>query len=144
MILLVDCSKGVRKIYVLEDNLVKANCGPQVLREAIEASTKLIPTLRPYINGHVSLREELPYLAKAPPKKISIQRKPQKKKAREESESEADSSHDEEDERITPGGELATRVLSFEQNKKLIANQISSYPLNKRRNRLQIGSHPIR
>ena len=27
MILLVDCSKGVRKIFVLEDNLVKANLG---------------------------------------------------------------------------------------------------------------------
>ena len=72
MILLVDCSKGVRKIYVLEDNLVKANCEPQVLREAIEASTNLMPTLHPYINGHVSLREKLPSLAKAPPKKIHI------------------------------------------------------------------------
>ena len=85
MILLVDCSKGVRKIYVLEDNLVKVNCGKEVLREVIEASTNLVPTLRPYISGHVSLSEELPSPAKAPPKKISIQRKPQKKKAREES-----------------------------------------------------------
>jgi hypothetical protein len=94
MILLVDCSKGVRKIFVLEDNLVKANCGPQVLREAIEASTNLIPALRPYINGHVSLRDDPASPPKPPPKKSSVQRKPQKKKLTEESDSKVGSSND--------------------------------------------------
>ena len=138
MILLVDCSKGVRKIFVLEDNLVKANCGPQVLREAIEASKNLIPTLRPYINGHVSFRDEPTSPPKAPPKKIAVQRKPQKKKIREESDSEVGSSNDDEEERITPGGELASGVLSSEQNKlrreimkkKLVRNgQVYNLPI---------------
>ena len=60
------------------------------------------------------------------------------KKAREETKSEADSSHDEEDERITTSGELASEVLSSEQKKirreimrkKLVRNgQVYNLPI---------------
>ena len=52
LILLVDCSKGIPKMYVSEDHLVKDACGPESFRFAIESSDNLITTLHPYIQGH--------------------------------------------------------------------------------------------
>ena len=49
LILLVDCSKGVCKIFVSEDLLVKHSCGPESLRSAIQEYNNLITTLGPYI-----------------------------------------------------------------------------------------------
>ena len=60
LILLVDCSKGVRKMFMSEDRLVKDLCGPKSFKVAIETTTNMITTLRPYIQGHVSLKEASP------------------------------------------------------------------------------------
>ena len=60
LILLVDCLKGVRKMYVSEDRLVKESRGPESFKFAIETTDNLITTLQPYIQGHVNLREASP------------------------------------------------------------------------------------
>ena len=57
LILLVDCLKGVQKMYLSKDFLLKDSCGPKSFRLAIEQSNNLITTLRPYIQGHVSLKD---------------------------------------------------------------------------------------
>ena len=71
LILLVDCSKGVRKMYVFEDRLVKDSCGPESFKVTIEASYNLITTLRPYIEGHMTLREVSPSPVKIALKKVA-------------------------------------------------------------------------
>ena len=60
LILLVDCSKGVRKMFLSEDRLVKESCGSKSFKVAIDIANNLITTLRPYIQGHVSLKEASP------------------------------------------------------------------------------------
>ena len=60
LILLVDSSKGVRKTYVSEDRVVKDSCGLESFKVPIEGSNNFITTLRPYIEGHVTLREASP------------------------------------------------------------------------------------
>ena len=45
LILSVDCSKGVHKMYVSEDRLVKESCDLESFKGAIETSNNLIPTL---------------------------------------------------------------------------------------------------
>ena len=44
-------------MYVSEDRLVKESCGPESLRFGIESTENLITTLRPYIHGHIKMRE---------------------------------------------------------------------------------------
>ena len=58
-VLLVECSKGVRKMWVSEDLLVKDSCDPESFRQEI-AFPILITSLRPYIEVHVSLKERSP------------------------------------------------------------------------------------
>ena len=117
LILLVVCSKGVRKIFVSEDLLVKDSCGPESFRSAIEESDNLITTLRPYIQGHISLKDRSPSPIKVAPKKMPMHSRPPKKKVSKLSESSSSSSTDDEDTRSTPGAELSSGVLSSEQNK---------------------------
>ena len=95
-----------------EDLLVKDSCGPESFRLAIEQSNNLITTLRPYIQGHVSLKECLPSPIKAAPKKVHVHSRPSKKKVSKLFESKSSSSMDEEDVRTTPGAELSSGVLS--------------------------------
>ena len=118
LVLLVECSKGVRKMWVSEDLLVKDSCGPKSFQQEIAITNNLITSLRPYIQGHVSLKDRLPS-----PKKVATKRnvhsRPTKKKKRKlsDSESESSSSTDDEETRTTPGAELAYGVLSSDQNK---------------------------
>ena len=104
-------------MWVCEDLLVKDSCGPESFRLAIEQSNNLITTLRPYIQGHVSLKECLPSLIKVAPKKVHVHSRPSKKKVTKLSESESSSSTDDEEARKTPGVELPSGVLYFDQNK---------------------------
>ena len=53
LVLLVECSKGVRKMWVSEDYLVKDSCGPESFRQEVAFTNNLITSLRPYIQGHV-------------------------------------------------------------------------------------------
>ena len=57
LIVLVGCTKGVRKMIVSEDYLLKDSCRPECFRNVVETSTNLITTLRPYIEGHVTLKQ---------------------------------------------------------------------------------------
>ena len=118
LVLLVECSKGVRKMWVSEDYLVKDSCGPESFRQEVAFTNNLITSLRPYIQGHVSFKERSPSPKKVATKK-GPQSKPQKKKKSKlsESESESSSSTDDEETRTTPGAELASGVLSSDQNK---------------------------
>ena len=49
LILLVECSKGVRKMWVSENVLVKDSCGPESFKLEIVFTNNLITTLRTYI-----------------------------------------------------------------------------------------------
>ena len=108
LILLVDCSKRIWKMYVSEDRLVKESCGPESFKFAIETTDNLITTLQPYIQGHVNLREASPSPQKSAPKKTANQSRPTRKKVTKMSKSEDSRSTDEEDNRSTPGEELAS------------------------------------
>ena len=83
----------------------------------IETTDNLIATLRPYIQGHVNLREASPSQQITTPKKIVSQSRSARKKVKKMSESEDSISIDEEDNHSTPGVELASGVLSSYQNK---------------------------
>ena len=48
---MIDCSKGVRKVYLSEDQLLKKSCGHESFKLDLESSKNLIVTLRPYIQG---------------------------------------------------------------------------------------------
>ena len=98
-------------MYVSEDQLVKESCGPASFRFSIESTDNLITTLRPYIQGHVNLRETSPSPQKPASRKVVSQSRPPKKKVTKMSESEDSSSRNEEDHRSTPGAELASGVL---------------------------------
>ena len=76
LIVLVNCTKGVRKMLVSEDYLLKDSCGPESFRNAIETGSNLITTLRPYIQGHVNLKAASLSPIKAPTKKVGVQSKP--------------------------------------------------------------------
>ena len=47
-------------MYVSEDQLVKESRGLKSFKFAIETTDNLITTVRPYIQGHVNLREASP------------------------------------------------------------------------------------
>ena len=53
ILVITDCSRGVRKVYLAKDRLVKKCCGPESFRKDLESSQNLIVTLRPYIQGHI-------------------------------------------------------------------------------------------
>ena len=42
LLVTIDCSKGVRKVYLLKDRLVKKSCGPESLKLDLESSQNLI------------------------------------------------------------------------------------------------------
>ena len=117
LIILVDCSKGVQKMFLFEDQLVKDSSDPESFKVAIKTSKNLITTLGPYIQGHITLRDVSPSPMKAPQKVSKMWSRPAKKKVSKMSESESSSSTDDEETRATPGAELASGVLSSKQNK---------------------------
>ena len=49
LLVMIDCSKGVRKVYMSEYRLVMKSCGPESFKLDLESSQNLIVTLRPYI-----------------------------------------------------------------------------------------------
>ena len=79
LVLLVECSKGVRKMWVSEDLLVKDSCGPESFRQEIAFTNNLITSLRSYIQVHISLNERSPSPKKLATKK-SVHTRPAKKK----------------------------------------------------------------
>ena len=114
---MIDCSKGVHKVFLSEDHLVKKSCGPKTFKIDLEDSFNLIVTLRPYILGHKSLREGLPSPVKVPKKVSKVQLRPAKRKISQMSDSDSSSSAEDEETRGTAGAELASAILSSEQNK---------------------------
>ena len=84
-------------MYVSEDRLVKEACGPESFRFAIESTDNLITTLRPYIQGHINMREASRSPQKQAPRKVASQSRPRKKKVTKMSKSEDSSSTKEED-----------------------------------------------
>ena len=104
-------------MFLFEDRLVNDSCDPESFKVAIETSQNLITTLRPYIQGHITLRDASPAPVKAPQKGSKMQSRLAKKKITKMSESESSSSMDDEETRAQPGAELAFGVLSFELNK---------------------------
>ena len=117
ILVMIDCSKGVRKVYLSEDWLVKKCCGPESFKLDLESSQNLIVTLRPYIQGHITLRDASPSPVKSPKKVSKVQSRPTKKKMTKMSNSESSSSTEDGETRATPGIELVSGVLSSEQNK---------------------------
>ena len=99
-------------MFLSEDRLVKESCGPESFKLALETSQNLIITLRPYIQGHITLRDASPSPVKAPKKASKVQSRPAKKKMTKMSDSESSSSTEDEETRATPGVELASGVLS--------------------------------
>ena len=95
-------------MYVSEYRLVKESCGPESFKFAIETIDNLITILRPYIQGHVNLREASPSQQKSAPKKTVNQSRSARKKVTNMSELENSNSTDEEDNRSTPGAEVAS------------------------------------
>ena len=91
LVLLVECSKGVRKMWVSEDLLVKDSCGPESFRQEIAFTNILITSLWPYIQGHVSFKDRWPSPKKVATKK-SVHTSSAKKKKTKLSESESESS----------------------------------------------------
>ena len=71
LILLVDCLKGAWKMYVSKEQLVKESCGPESFRFAIDSTDNWITTLRPYIQGHVKMREASPSPEKQASRKVA-------------------------------------------------------------------------
>ena len=104
-------------MIVSEDYLMKDSCVPKSFRNAIETSTNLITTLRPYIQGHVNLKAASLSPIKPPIKKSAVQSRPQKKKVMRISDSESSSLTEDDEARPTPGAKHAFCVLSSEKNK---------------------------
>ena len=117
IVVMIDCAKGVHKVVLSEDRLVKESRGPESFQKNLESSQNLIFTLRPYIKGHITLRVPCPSPVKAPRKTAKVQSRPAKKKTTKMSDSDSSSSTKDEDTKGTPGVELASGVLSSEQNK---------------------------
>ena len=92
-------------------------CGPETLKIDLENSLNLIVTLRPYIQGHKSLRDTSPSPTKAPQKVSKVQSRPAKRKISQMSNLDSSSSVEDEETRATPGAKLTSGVLSSDQNK---------------------------
>ena len=114
---MIDCSKGIHKVFLSEDRLVKKSCGLETFKIDLEDSLNLIVTLRPYIQGHKSLRDGSPSPAKAPKKVSKVQSRPVKRKISQMSDSASSSSVEDEETMVTSGAELASGILSSEPNK---------------------------
>ena len=112
ILVMIDCSKGVHKVYLSEDWLVKKSCGPESFKLDLESSQNLIVTLRPYIQGHKNLRDASSSPVKAPKKVSKVQLRPAKRKISKMSDSDSSSSTEDEETRATPGAKLASSVLS--------------------------------
>ena len=65
---------------MFENWLVKDSCDPESFKDDIESANNLIITLRPYIQGHVSLIEASPSPPKVAPRIPTPQSRPPKKK----------------------------------------------------------------
>ena len=105
-------------MYLSEDRLVKKSSGPETFKIDLDNSLNLIVTLRTYIQGQKSLRDASPSGPIKAPKKVSkVQSRPTKRKISQMSNSDSSSSTKDEETRATPGAELASGVLSSEQNK---------------------------
>ena len=89
-------------MFLSKDRLVKDSYGPESFKITIETSQNLITTLRPYIQGHITLRDVSPTSVKAPQKGSKRQSRPAKKKMAKMLESDSSSSTDDEDARTTP------------------------------------------
>ena len=63
-----------------EEKLVKKSYGHESFKVDLESSQNLILTLRPYIQGHISLRDASPSPVKAPKKASKVQSRPRKRK----------------------------------------------------------------
>ena len=98
-------------MFLSEDELVKESCGPESFKLALETSQDLIIALRPYIQGHITLRDASPSPIKAPKKVVMVQSRWGKKKMTKMSDSESSSSTEDEETRAMPGAELASSVL---------------------------------
>ena len=114
IVVMIDCSRGVSKVVLCEDRLIKESCGPESFKRDLENSKNIIVTLRPYIQGHINLREPSSSPVKAPKKPVKVQSRPQKKKTTKMLDSKSSSSTDDDDTKGTPGVELASGVLSSE------------------------------
>ena len=112
LLVMIDCSKGVRKVYMSEYRLVMKSCGPESFKLDLESSQNLIVTLRPYIQGHKNLRDASSSPVKAPKKVSKVQLRPAKRKISKMSDSDSSSSTEDEETRATPGAKLASSVLS--------------------------------
>ena len=117
ILVMIDCSRGVRKVYLSKDRLVKTSCGLESFGKYLEVSQNLIVTLRLYIQGHVTLKKPSPTPVKAPKKTSKVQSRPAKKRPTKMSDSDSSSSMEDYATRATPGAELASSVLPSEQNK---------------------------
>ena len=113
ILVMIDCSKGVRKVYLSEDRLVKKSCGPESFKLDLESSQNLIVALRPYIQGHISLKDASPSPVKAPKKVSKVQSRPGKRNISKMSDSDSSSSAKDE---VTTGAKLESGVLSSEKN----------------------------
>ena len=49
LLAMIDYSKGLHKVYLSEDLLVKKSCGPETFKIDLDNSLNLIVTLRAYI-----------------------------------------------------------------------------------------------
>ena len=67
-------------MFISEGRVVKESCGPESFKLALETSQNLIITLRPYIQGHITLRDASLSPVKAPKKFCKVQSRPRKKK----------------------------------------------------------------
>ena len=67
-------------MFMFENWLVKDSCDPESFKDDIESANNLIITLRPYIQGHVSLSEASPSPPKVAPRIPTPQSRPPKKK----------------------------------------------------------------
>ena len=107
ILVMIDCSKGVRKVYLSENRLVNKSCGVEYFKLHLESSQILIVTLRPYIQGHISLGNSSPSPVKAPKKVSKVQSRLGKRNISKMLDSDSSSSAEDEETRATSGAELA-------------------------------------
>ena len=97
IVVMIDCTKGVRKVVLFEDRLVKESRGPESFQKNLESSQNLIVTLRPYIQGHITVRVHFPSLVKAQKRIAKVQSRPAKKKTSKKSDFDPSSSTEDEE-----------------------------------------------
>ena len=56
ILVMIDCARGVRKVFLSEDRLVKESCGPESFRKDLESSQNLwLTTIGLLENSHMSI-----------------------------------------------------------------------------------------